>query len=212
MAGSSETLRTMVGSTTVIPVLTIEDARHAVDLGRALFEGGLKVLEITLRTPAGLTAIREISQALPEAVVGAGTVIHPRQADEAAMAGARFMVSPGATKSLIDAVNSTGVPLLPGCATGSEAMRLMEEGITFAKFFPAEPAGGVPYLKSLGEPLQDIVFCPTGGIDLAKAKTYLALKNVVCVGGSWVAPKAAVQAGDWAEITRLAKEAAALRG
>jgi 2-dehydro-3-deoxyphosphogluconate aldolase/(4S)-4-hydroxy-2-oxoglutarate aldolase len=212
MTGSSDALRTLVGSTTVIPVLTIDDARYAVDLGRALVEGGLRVLEITLRTNAGLAAIREIAQALPDAIVGAGTVLHARQADEAAMAGAKFIVSPGTTRSLINAVNSTGVPFLPGCATASEAMLLAEEGITFAKFFPAEPAGGAAYLKALGEPLRDLAFCPTGGIDLAKAKTYLALGNVVCVGGSWVAPKAAIANGDWATVTKLAREAAGLRG
>lgn len=212
MAGPSDTLRTLVGSTPVIPVLTIDDVSYAVDLGRALVEGGLKVLEITLRTPAGLASLREMASALPDAVVGAGTVMNAQQADEAAMAGAKFVVSPGATPALINAVNSAGVPFLPGCATASEAMVLAEQGITFAKFFPAEPAGGAAYLKALGEPIKGITFCPTGGIDLEKARTYLALKNVACVGGSWVAPKSAIEAGDWAAITRLAREAAGLRG
>jgi 2-dehydro-3-deoxyphosphogluconate aldolase / (4S)-4-hydroxy-2-oxoglutarate aldolase len=195
----------------VVPVLTIEHANVALPLARALAEGGLGVLEITLRTSVALAAIREIANGLPEVLVGAGTVRSPEQAQDALAAGARFLVSPGITPRLLSAAKSWPVPFLPGAATASEAMALADVGYRVLKFFPAEPAGGVAALKALTAPLQDLVFCPTGGIDLAKARVYLAQSNVVCVGGSWVAPANAVAARDWVAISALAREAAALR-
>jgi 2-dehydro-3-deoxyphosphogluconate aldolase/(4S)-4-hydroxy-2-oxoglutarate aldolase len=180
-------------------------------LARALAEGGLGVLEITLRTPVALAAIREIANGLPEVLVGAGTVRSPEQAQDALAAGARFLVSPGITPRLLSAAENWPVPFLPGAATASEAMALGDMGYCVVKFFPAEPAGGVAALKALAAPLQNLVFCPTGGIDLAKARVYLAQSNVVCVGGSWVAPANAVATRDWAAISALACEAAALR-
>lgn len=194
----------------VVPVLIIEDARAAVPLARALVVGGLTALEVTLRTPTALDSIRAIKAEVEGANVGAGTVLDRRQFDEAVAAGAAFLVSPGATPALLKHAAGAPVPLLPGIATASEAMALIEEGYGAAKFFPAEQAGGSAYLKALASPLPGLVFCPTGGIGLKNAPTYLALPNVVCVGGSWVAPPAAVAAGDWAAITALAAEAAAL--
>lgn len=196
----------------VVPVLTIEDAATAVPLARALVDGGLTAVEITLRTDAGLDAIRRIARELPQALVGAGTVLAPEQGGEAIAAGAKFLVSPGITPRLAEAAQAWSVPLLPGAATASEAMALADLGYALQKFFPAETSGGVAALKALAAPLRDIVFCPTGGIDLAKARSYLACPNVACVGGSWVAPQKLVAAGDWPAITALAREAAALRG
>ncbi len=198
-------------SVAVVPVLTIERADDAVPLARALVAGGLRFLEITLRTPVSMEGLRRIARDVPEAAVGAGTVRTPEQAEEAIAAGARFMVSPGITPRLVEAAETWSVPYLPGSATPSEAMSLADLGYRALKFFPAEQSGGVSALKALAAPLQDIVFCPTGGIDLEKAPRYLALPNVVTVGGSWVAPAAAIAGGDWATITRLASEAAALR-
>jgi 2-dehydro-3-deoxyphosphogluconate aldolase/(4S)-4-hydroxy-2-oxoglutarate aldolase len=170
------------------------------------------VLEITLRTPAALDVIRAIAGEVEGAVVGAGTVLSAAQYRDAAAAGSRFVVSPGATDAVLGAAAASTVPLLPGAATASEVMRLLEQGYRLLKFFPAAAAGGVAYLKALAAPLPEARFCPTGGIDAASAKDYLSLSNVVCVGGSWVAPAAAVAAGDWQEITRLARAAAALGG
>jgi 2-dehydro-3-deoxyphosphogluconate aldolase/(4S)-4-hydroxy-2-oxoglutarate aldolase len=201
----------LIGSTPMIPVLTIDEVESAVDLARALTAGGLRLLEITLRTAGALDAIQRIATAVPDAIVGAGTVLDGAQYATAVAAGARFVVSPGATPALLDAAEAAGAPLLPGCATASEAMALFARGYHMAKFVPAEPAGGIPYLKSLAEPLRHLRFCPTGGIDLAKARDYLALPNVVCVGGSWVAPRRHLEAGNWAAITTLAREAADLR-
>ena len=195
----------------VVPVLTIGAADQGVGLARALVRGGLDLIEITLRTPAALEAIRRIRAEVPEARVGAGTVLSPEQADEAIAAGARFIVSPGMTPRLIEAAERWPVPFLPGAATASEAMALADLGYRVLKFFPAEPAGGAAYLKALGAPLPGIAFCPTGGIDLANARTYLALANVAAVGGSWVAPARTLERGDWAAITALAEEAAGLR-
>jgi 2-dehydro-3-deoxyphosphogluconate aldolase/(4S)-4-hydroxy-2-oxoglutarate aldolase len=205
-------LTTLLAGTPVVPVLVIEEVSAAVPLGRALVAGGLPVLEITLRTPTALDVIRAIAGEVEGAVVGAGTVLSAAQYRDAAGAGARFVVSPGATAAVLDAAAASTVPLLPGAATASEVMRLLEQGYVFLKFFPAAPAGGVAYLKALAAPLPEARFCPTGGIDAASAKDYLNLSNVVCVGGSWVAPAAAVAAGDWQEITRLARAAAALGG
>jgi 2-dehydro-3-deoxyphosphogluconate aldolase / (4S)-4-hydroxy-2-oxoglutarate aldolase len=194
----------------VVPVLTIEDRHTAVPLARALVEGGLTALEVTLRTPAALECIRAIAGEVQGANVGAGTVCDAGQLHAAIAAGAKFLVSPGATPDLLRAAADAPVPYLPGAATAGEAMTLAERGITILKFFPAEPAGGIAYLKALGAPLPQIRFCPTGGIGLKNAPDYLTLPNVICVGGSWVAPAAAVANGDWATVKRLAAEAAAL--
>lgn len=195
----------------VIPVLTVDGEADAVPLARALVAGGLPVLEVTLRTEGALKAITAMAKQVSGAHVGAGTIRTPDQAKAAVDAGATFLVSPGATPKLIAAVQKLNVPFLPGCATASEAMQLAEEGFRFLKFFPAEAAGGVTYLKSLAAPLADLRFCPTGGIDAEKAKTYLALPNVVCVGGSWITPAAALKACDWDTVTRLSREASLLR-
>jgi 2-dehydro-3-deoxyphosphogluconate aldolase/(4S)-4-hydroxy-2-oxoglutarate aldolase len=195
----------------VIPVLVIEDTGQAEGLARALVAGGLPVLEVTLRTPAALDAIRAMA-AVPGAVVGAGTLLAPEDVRAARAAGASFGVSPGATDRLLEACAAADLPLLPGAATASEVMALLETGYRVQKFFPAEAAGGAAALAALGAPLPQVAFCPTGGITAALAPAYLKLPNVACVGGSWVAPKAAVAAGDWARVTALAAEAAALRG
>jgi 2-dehydro-3-deoxyphosphogluconate aldolase/(4S)-4-hydroxy-2-oxoglutarate aldolase len=194
----------------VIPVVVIEDARHAVPLARALVAGGLPMIEITLRTAAGLEAIRAIAAEVPEAVVGAGTVLTPAQLDAVQAAGARFAVSPGATPRILEAAADRAIPLLPGIATATEAMLLIERGFTCAKFFPAAPAGGVAYLSALAAPLPQLKFCPTGGITLASAPEFLALGNVLCVGGSWMVGRAALEAQDWAGVTAAAAAAARL--
>ncbi|WP_333712344.1 bifunctional 4-hydroxy-2-oxoglutarate aldolase/2-dehydro-3-deoxy-phosphogluconate aldolase [Yoonia sp.] len=193
----------------VVPVLVIEDAATAADLARALVAGGLPALEVTLRTPAALDAIREMAQ-VPGGVVGAGTLLTPKDVENAKAAGATFGVSPGATDKLLDACEANDLPLLPGAATASEAMRLLERGYRVQKFFPAEANGGAAALKAIGAPMPQVKFCPTGGVTRANAPHYLGLSNTLCVGGSWVAPKDLVQAGDWAGITALAAEAAGL--
>jgi 2-dehydro-3-deoxyphosphogluconate aldolase/(4S)-4-hydroxy-2-oxoglutarate aldolase len=194
----------------VIPVILIQNLADAVPLARALAKGGLPAIEITLRTAAALDAIRAVANEVPEAIVGAGTILNARQYDEAVNAGSRFIVSPGATPQLIAAARDSKVPLLPGAITPGEIMSLREEGYTMLKFFPAEQAGGAAFLKSLSSPLAGTLFCPTGGVSIANAKTYLNLPNVVCVGGSWVAPEDLVKAGKWDEITKLAAEAVKL--
>lgn len=193
----------------VMPVLTIGDVSTAVALAEALVRGGLAFLEVTLRTPTALAAIKEISRAVKTATVGAGTVLDPAQARSAAAAGAQFVVSPGATPALLDAADTFGVPYLPGVATASEAMVCRERGYRFVKFFPAEQAGGVATLKALAAPLAEMKFCPTGGVGAANLDAYLACPNVVCVGGSWVAPSELVQAADWLAIQKLAAAARA---
>jgi 2-dehydro-3-deoxyphosphogluconate aldolase/(4S)-4-hydroxy-2-oxoglutarate aldolase len=204
-------LETILRQAPVIPVVIVEDLAHAVPLARALVAGGLTVIEVTLRTSIGLEAIRAIAAEVPDAIVGVGTILHPDQLAAAAKAGARFAVSPGATTSILDAAAASDVPLLPGIATASEAMALIERGYRFAKFFPAEPAGGAAYLSALASPLPQLQFCPTGGITLQSAPRYLSLPNVICVGGSWMVGRAVVEAGDWTQITANAAEAAALR-
>jgi 2-dehydro-3-deoxyphosphogluconate aldolase/(4S)-4-hydroxy-2-oxoglutarate aldolase len=194
----------------VIPVLTFDTLDVAVPVARALVKGGLTVLEVTLRTPVGLDAIRAIAKAVPDAVVGAGTVVRPDQYTAVAEAGARFAVSPGFSPALLAIAADGDVPLLPGAITPAESITLLDAGYTMQKFFPAEPAGGVAMLKSMIAPLPEIRFCPTGGIDIAKAPTYLALSNVTCIGGSWVTPADTVAAGDWDRIEALAAEASAL--
>ena len=193
----------------VIPVLVIDDIAHARPLAEALVMGGLPALEVTLRTPAALDAIRAMA-GVPGGVVGAGTLLTPADVKAAKAAGAMFGVSPGATDRILDACAEYGLPLLPGAATASEIMALLEKGYTVQKFFPAEQAGGAAYLKSIGAPLPQVQFCPTGGISLTLAPDYLRLANILCVGGSWVAPKDAILRGDWAAITALARGAAAL--
>jgi 2-dehydro-3-deoxyphosphogluconate aldolase / (4S)-4-hydroxy-2-oxoglutarate aldolase len=194
----------------VIPVLTIESAHDAVPLARALSAGGLPVLEVTLRTGAALEAIRAMAE-LPDVIVGAGTVTRPADIDAAIKAGARYLVSPGTTDSLAAAFAAASVPVIPGCATLSEAMSLAERGFKILKFFPAEASGGIGWLKSVSAPLPALRFCPTGGIDMRNAASYLALPNVVAVGGSWVVPNDAMAARDFSRITALAREAAGLR-
>jgi 2-dehydro-3-deoxyphosphogluconate aldolase/(4S)-4-hydroxy-2-oxoglutarate aldolase len=195
----------------VIPVVVIDDLEHAVPLARALVAGGLPVIEVTLRTAHALKAIQRIAAEVPEAMIGAGTIRTQADVLASAKAGAKFLVSPGSTPALIDAMEASGVPFLPGVATASEVMALAERGLTEMKFFPAEAAGGLPYLKSLGGPLPDVRFCPTGGIKLATAPDYLALPNVGCVGGTWLTPSDALATGDYSRIEKLAAEAAALR-
>lgn len=195
----------------VIPVVVLDDAERAVPLARALLAGGLPAIEITLRTPCALDAIGRIAAEVPEAVVGAGTVRTPADVTAAARAGARFLVSPGATPTLLDAMAASGLPFLPGAATVSEVLALAERGVREQKFFPAEAAGGVPYLKALASPVPEVRFCPTGGIRAATAPDYLALPNVGCVGGTWLTPADALAAGDYDRIERLAREAAGLR-
>lgn len=196
----------------VVPVVVLDDAADAVPLARALVAGGLPAIEVTLRTAAALDAIRAIAAQVPDAVVGAGTVISARNVADTVAAGARFLVSPGWTDTLLDAMRESGLPFLPGVSTTSEVVALLERGVTEMKFFPAEAAGGTAYLKALSAPLPQARFCPTGGISLASAPSYLALPNVGCVGGSWMVPGDAVAARDWARVERLATEAAALRG
>ncbi|WP_375254667.1 bifunctional 4-hydroxy-2-oxoglutarate aldolase/2-dehydro-3-deoxy-phosphogluconate aldolase [Yoonia sp.] len=193
----------------VVPVLVIDDASSAADLARALVAGGLPALEVTLRTPAALDAIREMAR-VPGGVVGAGTLLTAQDVENAKEAGATFGVSPGATDRLLDACEANDLPLLPGAATASEAMRLLERGYTVQKFFPAEANGGAAALKAIGAPIPQVSFCPTGGVNLQNADIYLRLSNTLCVGGSWVAPKDKVIAADWAGITALAAEAAQL--
>lgn len=191
----------------VMPVVVVQEAESAVPLARALVAGGLPGIEVTLRTPAALEAIERIAAEVPEAVVGAGTVVTPDQARAAAGAGARFLVSPGCTDALASAMADTGLPFLPGVSTVSEAMALLERGVSEMKFFPAEAAGGAAFLKSLTGPLPQVRFCPTGGITADSAPAYLALPNVGCVGGSWLTPADAVASGDWERITGLARRA-----
>ncbi len=193
----------------VIPVLVVDDADHAVSLAQALVAGGLPALEVTLRTPAALEVIEQMAT-VAGGMVGAGTLLTPADVEAAKKAGATFGVSPGATDRIIDACAANELPLLPGAATATEAMILLEKGYTVQKFFPAEANGGAKALGALASPLPQIRFCPTGGVSLANAPDYLGLANTLCVGGSWVAPKDKVLSGDWDGITALAREAAAL--
>jgi 2-dehydro-3-deoxyphosphogluconate aldolase/(4S)-4-hydroxy-2-oxoglutarate aldolase len=196
----------------VIPVLTVNDPDEAVALAKALVRGGLPAIEITLRTENALACIKAVAERVEGAVTGAGTVLSAEDLRKSVAAKARFLVSPGTTQELIDAAEKTDVPLLPGVATASEAMSLGEMGYQALKFFPAEQAGGAPYLKALSQPLPNFHFCPTGGINLDNIRDYLALPNVLCVGGSWVAPSALVVAQDWDAITELARQASGLAG
>jgi 2-dehydro-3-deoxyphosphogluconate aldolase/(4S)-4-hydroxy-2-oxoglutarate aldolase len=207
MSAKTEKLLSLLDGQPVIPVLKIERAADAVPLARALARGGLKVIEITLRTKEALEAIRHAAAEVEEAVVGAGTILNAKQFDEAASAGSRFIVSPGLTREVLSAAAGSDVPLLPGAITPGEIMTAAEAGLDFLKFFPAEQAGGAAFLKSLASPFVGIRFCPTGGVSLNNAGDYLSLPNVICVGGSWVAPDDLVKAGKWDEIEALARAA-----
>ena len=195
----------------VIPVIVLHDVKHAVPLARALVAGGIRMLEVTLRTPQALACLEAIAREGPEAVAGAGTVRSAADVEASLNAGARFAVSPGYTQALGRACRDAGLPLLPGVATGSEIMMAQEDGYTELKFFPAMQAGGPAMLKAWGGPFTDVRFCPTGGVSLANAPEFLALPNVTCVGGSWLVPADALAAGDWARITTLAREASTLQ-
>ena len=190
----------------VIPVVVIKNPEKAVGLAKTLVEAGLPKIEITLRTEGALGAIKAIAAEVPGAIVGAGTVLDAQSADRAIAAGAKYLVSPGSTEKLIKHLIGTGTPFLPGCATVSEAMQLIEWGIPVAKFFPAEDSGGAKFLKGVSTVLQAIKFCPTGGISKANYQSYLELPNVVCIGGSWVAPSADIEAGNWDVISQLARD------
>ncbi|MBT2596682.1 bifunctional 4-hydroxy-2-oxoglutarate aldolase/2-dehydro-3-deoxy-phosphogluconate aldolase [Arthrobacter sp. ISL-72] len=195
----------------VIPVVTIDDPQHAVPVARALADGGVGIIELTLRTANALTSLKLIASEVPEICVGAGTILTPGQADAAAEAGAAFLVSPGVTPGLLQHMLGLGIPVLPGVATVGEVMMVLEHGLKAMKFFPAGSAGGPDYLAAIGAPVPQVQFCPTGGISLATAPDYLKLPNVACVGGSWLTPRTAVEANDWDRISALAREAAALR-
>ncbi|MFE6408270.1 bifunctional 4-hydroxy-2-oxoglutarate aldolase/2-dehydro-3-deoxy-phosphogluconate aldolase [Streptomyces sp. NPDC057837] len=210
MASSSALPASVLDLAPVVPVVVVEDVGDAVPLARALVAGGLPAIEVTLRTPVALDAVRAIAREVPEAVVGAGTVISPGQVAEAVAAGARFLVSPGWTDGLLEAMRASGVPFLPGVSTTSEVVALLERGVREMKFFPAQAAGGTAYLRSLAGPLPQARFCPTGGIGPDSAPGYLALPNVGCVGGSWMLPRDAVAAGDWGRVEELARAAAGL--
>ncbi len=208
LARDSSARRSVLDVAPVIPVVVLNDVTQAVPLARALAAGGLPIIELTLRTPSALEAVRRIAAEVPEVLVGAGTVLSARQADQAAAAGAEFLVSPGSTPALLDALDDTGLAYLPGTSTVSEMLAVAERGHTAMKFFPAEAAGGAPYLASLASPLPRLRFCPTGGITAATAERYLRLPNVGCVGGSWLTPSDALATGDWARVTRLAEQVA----
>ena len=206
---SSQSAAEICALAPIVPVLVVEDVDHARPLATALVEGRLPALEVTLRTPAALEVISEMSQVVG-GVVGAGTLLTPADVVAAVDAGAKFGVSPGATDRLLDAALEAGLPMLPGAATATEVMALLEKGYTVQKFFPAEASGGAPALKAIGAPIPQVKFCPTGGVSPKNAESYLSLSNVVCAGGSWVAPKDKMMSGDWADITALAREASKL--
>jgi 2-dehydro-3-deoxyphosphogluconate aldolase / (4S)-4-hydroxy-2-oxoglutarate aldolase len=194
----------------VVAIVVIDELAHAVPLARALVAGGIPAIEVTMRTPVALDAIKAIAAEVEGAVVGAGTLIKPADFDASERAGAKFAVSPGATAALLDAADSSALPYLPGAATASEAMRLLERGYRLQKFFPASFAGGVDFVRSLASPLPGIRFCPTGGIKAAAAPAWLASPNVICIGGSWLCAQDLLRAGDWKAIEALARQAAAL--
>lgn len=195
----------------VIPVIVVEDIRHAVPMARALVAGGIRVLEVTMRTPFALDAVRAIASEVPDAIVGVGTVTQTKHFTEAKNAGAKFVVTPGLTRDLARAATDMQMPLLPGVMTPSDIILALNEGLTSLKFFPATAAGGMTMLKAFAGPFADVAFCPTGGITLAAAPDFLALNNVKCVGGSWLTPKSLMEAEDWTGIEKLAREATSLR-
>jgi len=206
----SSCIKQILQKTPVIPVVVIDRIEDAVPLATALVNGGLNVLEITLRTPVALKAITEMKQALPHSIIGSGTVIDVNTMQASLDAGVDFMVSPGTTPELLEAVGQNSAPLLPGAATPSEVMNLLSKGFDAMKFFPAVAAGGISMLKSIGGPLPQVTFCPTGGINLNNAQEFLALPNVACVGGTWMLDKKLIAEQNWSEITRLAKQASHL--
>ncbi|WP_300014050.1 bifunctional 4-hydroxy-2-oxoglutarate aldolase/2-dehydro-3-deoxy-phosphogluconate aldolase [uncultured Roseobacter sp.] len=206
---ASKRAREICALAPIVPVLVVQNKAHARPLAEALVAGGLPALEVTLRTPAALEVIAEMAQ-VPGGVVGAGTLVTPQDVRDAKAAGATFGVSPGATDALLEACEAEDLPLLAGAATASEAMRLFERGYDMLKFFPAEASGGAPALKAIGAPLPQIGFCPTGGVSPSNAQSYLSLPNVICAGGSWVAPSDLVIRGDWAGIEALARDASKL--
>lgn len=210
MAQNVEALLPIMTGQKVIPVIVLDNADDAVPLAKALVAGGLPAIEITMRTSAALECIARVAAEVPEALVGAGTILNAKNWDQAVAAGSKFIVSPGLTPELAGAADGHDVPLLPGSVTSSEIMKAMELGYTHLKFFPAEQAGGASYLKSCSSVFGAVKFCPTGGISVKNANDYLSLSNVLCVGGSWVAPKDMVTAGDWDGITALAKAAAGI--
>ena len=210
MQSDDRPIESILTTSPVLPVLVLEEVTQGLEVARALAAGGLTTLEITLRTRAALDVVKAVREAMPDLVVGVGSVRTPAQLSAAALAGAAFAVSPGASPKLLDAARDDPLPFLPGAATASEAMALAERGYRIQKFFPAEPAGGVAYLKALAGPLPELRFCPTGGVNVENARTYLALSNVIAVGGSWMAPQAKIDAGDDTGLTALARDAVAL--
>ncbi|MBO0662610.1 bifunctional 4-hydroxy-2-oxoglutarate aldolase/2-dehydro-3-deoxy-phosphogluconate aldolase [Jiella sp. MQZ9-1] len=211
MSQDTKRLLAILTAQPVVPVVAVDSAAQGVLLARALIAGGIGSIEVTLRTPAGLEAIAAIAAEVPEMVCGAGTILTPKQFEQAEKAGAEFIVSPGATVEILDAARNSDVPLLPGSATPSEMMAMLQEGYEVLKFFPAEQVGGAALLKSIAPVIPQIKFCPTGGISMKNVGDYLKLPNVLCVGGSWLAPKDKVAAGDWDAISALAAEASGLR-
>ncbi len=205
------TSRAILGISPVIPVVVIDDADAAVPLARALVSGGVGVIEITLRTPAALEAVRRVAAEVPEIRVGAGTVTTAEQVQAVTRAGASFIVLPGSPERLVSAALESGLPLLPGASTVTEVMRLVDHGQDILKFFPAEASGGRAFLKAVAGPLPNVLFCPTGGISALTVGAYLAEPNVACVGGSWLTPGDAIAAGDWGRVSTLARDAARLR-
>jgi 2-dehydro-3-deoxyphosphogluconate aldolase/(4S)-4-hydroxy-2-oxoglutarate aldolase len=204
-------IRDIMYSAAVMPVIVLDDVAQAVPLAHALVAGGIRVLEVTLRTQAGLESVRAIAKSVPDAIIGVGTVTRPEQFIEAKEAGAMFAVTPGLTDALIEGARAAGLPLLPGVMTPSEVIAARAAGFDALKLFPAEQAGGLGMLKALAGPFPDVLFCPTGGVTLATAPQFLALANVACVGGSWIVPKDKIVAGNWGAITELARQAATLR-
>lgn len=211
MPQDANAIRSILTLAPVVPVIILDDVSKARPLAEALVAGGLPILEVTLRTPNALKVMEEMAK-VTGAIVGSGTVRNDVHMRASVDVGCRFMVSPGASPRLLDAADDVSIPLLPGIGTPTEAMAAAERGYSFLKFFPAEALGGAPVLKAFASPLPDITFCPTGGIDAVKAKTYLSLPNVICVGGSWIMPNDAIESGDFARIEALAREASALRG
>ncbi|MBK1794933.1 bifunctional 4-hydroxy-2-oxoglutarate aldolase/2-dehydro-3-deoxy-phosphogluconate aldolase [Devosia sp. WQ 349] len=211
MPQDANAIRSILSLAPVVPVIILDDVAQARPLAEALVAGGLPILEVTLRTPNALKVMEEMAK-VSGAIVGSGTVRNAAHMKSSVDAGCRFMVSPGASPRLLDAAEDVSIPLLPGIGTPTEAMAAAERGYSFLKFFPAEALGGAPVLKAFASPLPDITFCPTGGIDIVKAKTYLSLPNVICVGGSWIMPADALASGDFAKIEALAREASALKG
>lgn len=211
MPQDANAIRSILTLAPVVPVIILDDVSKARPLAEALVAGGLPILEVTLRTPNALKVMEEMAK-VTGAIVGSGTVRNDVHMRASVDVGCRFMVSPGASPRLLDAADDVSIPLLPGIGTPTEAMAAAERGYSFLKFFPAEALGGAPVLKAFASPLPDITFCPTGGIDAVKARTYLALPNVICVGGSWIMPNDAIESGDFARIEALAREASALRG